>query len=121
MSIAGISNRDMDVLNLRWENDKLKYNHYRFKSSLASSASAQEFYDEGDDDDNEYKNKNTMKPNNNPKSSSSSSTSTLPFLLADIGEGIHEVEILQWYVKPGQTIAQFDNVCEVQSDKVSEL
>lgn len=51
-------------------------------------------------------------------SSPSLSKKLTPFLLADIGEGIHEVEILQWYVSPGETIAQFDRVCEVQSDKV---
>ena len=43
---------------------------------------------------------------------------TVPFLLADIGEGIAEVELLQWFVSEGDTINQFDNVCEVQSDKV---
>jgi len=54
-----------------------------------------------------------------PSSSSSSSSSTVPFLLADIGEGISEVELLQWFVSPGDSISQFDRVCEVQSDKAS--
>lgn len=44
---------------------------------------------------------------------------TIPFHLADIGEGIAEVELLQWFVSPGDKISQFDRVCEVQSDKAS--
>mmetsp|Transcript_22031 Transcript_22031/g.31960 ORF Transcript_22031/g.31960 Transcript_22031/m.31960 type:complete len:589 (+) Transcript_22031:1294-3060(+) len=46
-------------------------------------------------------------------------TNTIPFLLADIGEGITQVELLQWYVSPGDTIHQFDLVCQVQSDKAT--
>ncbi|KAI8982508.1 2-oxoacid dehydrogenases acyltransferase-domain-containing protein [Pilobolus umbonatus] len=42
-----------------------------------------------------------------------------PFLLADIGEGITECEIIQWFVEPGAKISEFDKVCEVQSDKAS--
>ncbi|WP_088005822.1 dihydrolipoamide acetyltransferase family protein [Indiicoccus explosivorum] len=39
------------------------------------------------------------------------------FRLPDIGEGIHEGEIVKWFVKAGDTIEEDDILCEVQNDK----
>ena len=39
------------------------------------------------------------------------------FRLPDIGEGIHEGEILKWFIKEGEEIQEDDPLCEVQNDK----
>jgi 2-oxoisovalerate dehydrogenase E2 component (dihydrolipoyl transacylase) len=68
-----------------------------------------------------YSNNNDNDPTmeDNDGGSNNTITTTIPFVLADIGEGIAEVELLQWFVSPGDKINQFDRVCEVQSDKAS--
>ncbi|KAI3634757.1 hypothetical protein MIR68_007138 [Amoeboaphelidium protococcarum] len=51
--------------------------------------------------------------------SGGAANNVVQFNLADIGEGITECELVQWYVKTGSKIQQFDKICEVQSDKAT--
>lgn len=41
------------------------------------------------------------------------------FKLPDLGEGIHEAQVLAWKVTPGQEIAAFAPLCEVESAKAA--
>lgn len=44
---------------------------------------------------------------------------TVDYRLTDIGEGIFEVEVLDWYVQEGDTVEEMQKLCEVQSDKAN--
>ncbi|WP_045515527.1 dihydrolipoamide acetyltransferase family protein [Neobacillus niacini] len=37
--------------------------------------------------------------------------------MPDIGEGIHEGEIVKWFIKPGDKVQEDDVLCEIQNDK----
>src|SRR5918992_2623548 len=39
------------------------------------------------------------------------------FKLPDIGEGISEVELLQWYVQEGDVVREDQNLAEIETDK----
>jgi len=41
------------------------------------------------------------------------------FKLPDLGEGVHEGELLHWHVKPGDRVGQDDPLVEVETDKAA--
>jgi pyruvate dehydrogenase E2 component (dihydrolipoamide acetyltransferase) len=41
------------------------------------------------------------------------------FKLPDLGEGIHEAQVLAWKVTPGQEVSAFQPLCEVESAKAA--
>ncbi|MFO7172456.1 MAG: biotin/lipoyl-containing protein, partial [Bacillota bacterium] len=43
----------------------------------------------------------------------------LEFRLPDVGEGLHEAEIVRWLVKEGDLVAADQPLVEVQTDKVA--
>ncbi|CEH19175.1 helicase of the dead superfamily [Ceraceosorus bombacis] len=49
--------------------------------------------------------------------STTRATRVVDYLLADVGEGITECEIIKWFVAPANDVAEFDALVEVQSDK----
>lgn len=40
-------------------------------------------------------------------------------ILSDIGEGVKEVQIIQWFIEEGAAVEEWAPLCEVQSDKAS--
>lgn len=39
------------------------------------------------------------------------------FILPDLGEGVHEAELIKWRVSPGQTVKEHDILAEMETDK----
>jgi pyruvate dehydrogenase E2 component (dihydrolipoamide acetyltransferase) len=39
------------------------------------------------------------------------------FILPDLGEGVHEAELIKWRVTPGQTVKEHDILAEMETDK----
>ena len=46
-----------------------------------------------------------------------SASQTVDFILPDLGEGVHEAEIISWKVKIGDTVNEMDVLAEMETDK----
>lgn len=45
------------------------------------------------------------------------STDPNVFILPDLGEGVHEAELISWKVKPGETVEEHQVIAEMETDK----
>jgi pyruvate dehydrogenase E2 component (dihydrolipoamide acetyltransferase) len=45
------------------------------------------------------------------------STDPNVFILPDLGEGVHEAELISWKVEPGQTVKEHEILAEMETDK----
>lgn len=45
------------------------------------------------------------------------STDPTIFILPDLGEGVHEAELISWKVKPGERVEEHQTVAEMETDK----
>ncbi|WP_099223139.1 dihydrolipoyllysine-residue acetyltransferase [Listeria costaricensis] len=78
---------------------------------------------EGHEDDAEEisaKEENTKAENTQSAATKTSGQGMYEFKLPDIGEGIHEGEIVKWFVKPGDQVEEDQAIFEVQNDKSVE-
>src|ERR1044072_8989567 len=39
------------------------------------------------------------------------------FILPDLGEGVHEAELIKWRVKPGEKVSEHQTLAEMETDK----
>src|SRR5262245_30312099 len=39
------------------------------------------------------------------------------FILPDLGEGVHEAELIRWRVKPGDRVEEYQTLAEMETDK----
>src|SRR4029453_16284156 len=39
------------------------------------------------------------------------------FILPDLGEGVHEAELIRWRVKPGDRVEEHQTLAEMETDK----
>ncbi|WP_112180719.1 dihydrolipoyllysine-residue acetyltransferase [Paraliobacillus zengyii] len=73
---------------------------------------AEGYEDQGGNEEAEEATKETQS-----ESTTSGDKGAYEFKLPDIGEGIHEGEIVKWFVKAGDELKEDDVLCEVQNDK----
>ncbi len=39
------------------------------------------------------------------------------FILPDLGEGVHEAELIRWKIRPGDRVEEFQTLAEMETDK----